>query len=165
MKKIILSGKYGNGQYAIVNDEMSDLVLGYKNWCCTRSGYVYTQVKRKNVYLHRLVIGAKRGEEVDHINRDKLDNRKSNLRLVKHFQNSSNKGLQKNNKSGYIGVNWLKKQKKWRAEIQVCGKSIHLGLFDDARKAAFVRDGAAQIYFGEYGSYNFEKEETYSDES
>lgn len=99
--------------------------------------------------MHRLVIGAKKGEIVDHINRNKLDNRRSNLRIVTPSQNQMNKGHQKNNKSGYVGV--FRNGKSWSAQISVNRDQKYLGTYRDIKDAVRARNEAVREYFGEHG--------------
>lgn len=90
---------------------------------------------RKNVRLHRWLIGCPEGLEVDHINHNTLDNRKSNLRICTTFENQMNKT---NNSSGCVGVRWHSQGKKWNARIVINGKEKSLGMFktfDDAVNA------------------------------
>lgn len=81
------------------------------------SGYAMYRDKNKNKYLHHLILNKKKGYEIDHINRNKLDNRRNNLRIVTYSQNKLNINLQKNNKSGITGVYWCPSIKYWRASI------------------------------------------------
>ena len=110
----------------------------------------------KRVLLHRAILGLHDGDKriSDHINHDPLDNRRENLRIVNHAQNSANSSLPINNTSGYKGVIW--NGKNWTAQITVSGKSIYLGTFDDKLDAAAAYDIAALKYFGEYAYCNFE---------
>lgn len=94
--------------------------------------------------------------EVDHINNIKDDNRIINLRISTKSQNSANKTLQKNNKSGYRGV--YLKQGKWCTTIRVNQKKIHLGLFSCKHKAASEYNKAAHLHFGEFAYQNTIKE-------
>jgi hypothetical protein len=101
--------------------------------------------------LHRFVIGEPpKGYTVDHINRDGLDNRVSNLRFATFSQNNMNKGVQKNNSSGYTGVEWHKKSQKWRARIKINRKSIALGEYKKLTDAVKARKEAEIKYFGEF---------------
>jgi hypothetical protein len=94
--------------------------------------------------------------EVDHRRvDDTLDNRKSNLRLATHRQNMCNKKKLRTNTSGYIGVTWQKDIQRFRARIQVYGRSISLGCFADAEGAARAYDQAALTYHGEFSRLNF----------
>lgn len=112
---------------------------------------------------HRLIMGVTDPKiQVDHINGNKLDNRKENLRLATNQQNSCNVGPQKNNTSGYKGVGWCKKSKKYQVRIKGKNKQVWLGLFDDIVEAARAYDRAALKYHGEFAYTNFPKE-TYND--
>lgn len=96
--------------------------------------------KIRKVLLHRLVMDAPTGMDVDHIHNDTLDNRKSQLRIINRQGNAQNrKGPQINNTSGFLGVTWAANNRKWCAYSKLDGKRIHLGLFDtpaEAGKAA-----------------------------
>ena len=102
------------------------------------------------VFLHRLLTNCPDDMMVDHINRDPLDNRKSNLRIVSNQQNSMNKGLQKRNTSGHKGVSWDKSKNKWYTYITVNYKLINLGRFSILEDAVEVRRQAEIKYFGDY---------------
>lgn len=97
--------------------------------------------KRDSHFLHRWITGAQKGQVVDHINHNTLDNKRStNLRVVTNAENIQNRiKLQKNNTSGVSGVVWDKRRGKWKAQIQVNAKMINLGSYknkDDAVKIA-----------------------------
>jgi hypothetical protein len=97
--------------------------------------------------MHRELLSAPAGLEVDHINGDKLDNRRANLRLATIGQNRQNAARRKDNTSGVKGVSWKRGENKWRARIVVDGKERHLGLFDrleDAERA--VRTGREALH-------------------
>ena len=96
---------------------------------------------------------------IDHINRDKLDNRKCNLRISDKTGNNRNVGLQKNNTSGITGVGWNRQMNKWIAQITVNYKTIYLGSFNDKEDAIKCRLMAEKKYFGEYApqQYLFDK--------
>lgn len=101
-------------------------------------------------YLHRYIMSCPEDMVVDHINGDKLDNRKSNLRICTMAQNGFNNKTYITNNSGYPGVGWHKKSNKWRARIQVHGRQIYLGIFDSLEDAIYARQQAEIEYFGEY---------------
>ena len=92
-------------------------------------------------------MGKKAGYEIDHINRDVLDNRKTNLRFVTHSQNIINAKIQSNNKSGHKGVSWAKHMNKWRAQIKDNGKTKHLGYFLNIKDAIKIRKIKEQEYY------------------
>ena len=98
----------------------------------------YSSGKRKNIFLHRFIMNCPEGKEVDHINGDKLDNRKSNLRICTRSENAKNRRISKNNTSGFKGVHWHKGNKKWFAEICSNGKRIY-GRGYNTKEEAFYR--------------------------
>jgi len=95
--------------------------------------------------------------EIDHINGDKLDNRRSNMRIVTHQQNAFNQKRRCTNTSGYIGVSGVKDSDSYEAYIHIHGRKHHLGVFNNARNAARTRDCVAKLIFGEYARLNFQK--------
>lgn len=159
--KIPLKGKYGNGKYVIVDDEDFSKVKDI-NWNLTKLGYplktTFETGKSHNersaftVYLHRLIIDCPKGMVVDHINQNKLDNRKENLRIATHGQNHLNQGLQKNNTSGFKGVTKMKEL--WEARIKFNQKTIHIGKFEDKKEAALAYNKKALELFGSFALLN-----------
>lgn len=97
-------------------------------------------------------MGAKPGEEIDHINGEHFDCRKSNLRICTHSQNIANDGPKKNNKLGVKGVDF--QQGKYRATIRVNYKKIFIGYFDTLREAAVAWNEASKKFFGEFAYQN-----------
>jgi len=102
------------------------------------NGYVGRNAKPgEHIYLHRLIMDAPEGIEVDHINHNKLDNRRENLRLATRLQNARNcYGYRGNTK---VGVSYFKLRKKWRAYIWYGGKHVHIGLFKTKNEALVAR--------------------------
>ena len=101
-------------------------------------------------YVHRDVLNAKKGQSVDHINGNKLDNRKENLRICTHTENMWNTKTPKTNKSGIKGVHWQEDRQKWSAQIAYKNKTIALGRFDSFEDAVKARLNAEKKYHGDY---------------
>jgi len=106
----------------------------------------------KFVAMHRLVVDAPEGIQVDHINLDSLDNRRCNLRVCTNGNNQMNSALRSHNTSGYKGVDFS--QGMWRARIVKQGKEVFLGRFDSPEEAAGAYDRAANDLFGEFAKTN-----------
>lgn len=124
-----------NGEFAVVDDE-DYLFYSKWSWKKHRGGYaVRTKGKNGIYYMHRSITNAKDGYQVDHINGNKLDNRKCNLRVVTRSQNALNVGVKRNNKSGHKGVYWDKARGKWSVQLTFEGKTYCLGRFIDKDKA------------------------------
>ena len=103
--------------------------------------------------MHWDIIGKPRNKfETDHINGDRLDNRKINLRICTRSQNNMNKGIQKNNNSGFKGVVFFKG--KWMAHIQINNRNIYLGVFDNIKDAAQAYNEAAIRYHKRFAVLN-----------
>lgn len=158
MKKIPLT----KGQFALVDDEDFDF-LNQWSWCFHLGyairGHKNPSGKKRHLPMHRVINKTPLGKETDHINENKLDNQRSNLRTASHSQNKFNKGPQQNNTSGYKGVTFIKTRKKWQAQIQGNGKRPSLGYFDTAIEAAKAYDTASYKLHGEFGFRNFQETE------
>jgi hypothetical protein len=142
MKKIKLT----KGFYATVDDEDFEW-LSQWSWCFT-NGYALRATNRgERFYMHRVINKTPKGLETDHINRDRLDNRRSNLRTVTRIQNSRNHGAHKHNSTGIRGVVWRKNERMYCAQIGVNKKKISLGYFHDINLAIEARR-KAEIYYG-----------------
>lgn len=155
MKEIALS----QGKVSIISDKDFDEVSVFK-WSFTH-GYARRTVKldgvKNGVYLHRFLMGAKSGEEVDHINGNPLDNRRENLRLCTHSENLKNKKTPSHNTSGYKGVSYFKhgkRLKRWKVEIKVGGKAKCLGYYFTPIEAATVYNRKAIEIYGEFAKLN-----------
>lgn len=145
--------------FAWVDDEDFDRVSRYK-WTLDTNGYVVRKetlpgkVKRK-VLLHRFIMNAPHGFDVDHEDHDPLNNLKSNLRICTRSQNSMNRGPKPGSSSQYKGVSFHKRDKAWRACLTVSGQRIDLGYHYTEQEAAIAYDYAAYAYFGEFAYLNF----------
>lgn len=117
-------------------------------------GYVQIRIDGRSYQAHRLawlwMVGALPTDHVDHINRDRADNRWGNLRLASRSQNMGNRSISRNNTSGVKGVIWHKDAGKWMACIKINGKRRYLGYFLDIDAAAAAYADAARQHFGEY---------------
>lgn len=122
-------------------------------WCKDRSnGYVKGTVAGRKVSIHRYLLGFPEGI-VDHINRNKNDNRKCNLRICTMSESNMNRGVQRSNKIGIKGVALCQqrdRRSKYKAQINVDGRRIFLGWHRTQEEAKKVYDAAAKKYFGEF---------------
>ncbi len=148
MKKIKLT----KGKYALVDNEDFER-LSKHSWYFDRyaQGNIRENGKQKHWRMHWSVIGRpQKGFEVDHVNGNKLDNRKENLRVVIHGENQRNKGKYKNNTSGFKGV-WLNKRAdRWIAQIRINKNRLNLGTFKDKKLAYQAYCNACAKYHGEF---------------
>lgn len=146
-----------SGEVAIVDNEDYDYLSGIK-WSRTGpidSPYVYASCHSNGNagLMHRFIMKPSKGDVIDHINHNTLDNRKCNLRVGTQSQNLMNMGMRSDNTSGVTGVSFEKWSSKWRASIQVDKKSIKLGRFTSMEQAIEAREKAEKIYFGDH-AYN-----------
>lgn len=121
-----------------------------KKICLLNIGYAY--LSKENKYVHEIIMGDydKSKFQIDHINKNKLDNRKCNLKLVTQLENLLNKNIQSNNKSGVRGVRFNVKKNKWIARIGVNKKDIHLYQGDSFEEAVRIRKENEIKYYGRY---------------
>ena len=145
---------------AIVDDDIV-VELGKYSWYLDSYGYAMRHSprgdgKQHSIAMHRNILGLAYGDgkQVDHINHDKLDNRRENLRICSYAQNQMNQRPQ-NGTSSYKGVNFHKQRGKWQARITIDGKQKYLGSFKIEELAALAYDMAAVYNFGEYACTNF----------
>lgn len=158
MKKI----KLQSGKYTKVDDDNYEYLNQFKwRWRkLTNSLYVYRMYyigngKYKHESMHRIIMNAPKGMDVDHIDHNGLNNQKSNLRIVTRSQNMMNtKKIQKNKSSKYKGVVWFKPIKKWQVRIMINYKYISIGYFDSEDEAGLAYNKKAQELYGEYAYYN-----------
>ncbi len=137
-------------------DDYEKFVKGYK-FRLNKDGYVVYSSRKdglNNKLLHRIIMGEPDGKEVDHINGNKRDNRRENLRLCNKSENNRNRGKKSTNTSGFKGVSWIKREGKWQAQISVGdGKSKHLGYFDDPETAYRSYCAAATKFHGKFAHF------------
>jgi hypothetical protein len=157
MKEIQLT----RGKVAIVDDADFEELNCHK-WQFNPLGYAHrivslTKNKHKTClgfYMHREIFFLQKGETIDHINGNKLDNRKENLRICTFQENSWNRKIPRNNKSGYKGVYWRKKENRWVAAIKKDNKVYYLGFFKEKISAAKAYNQGAKKYFGKFARLN-----------
>lgn len=114
------------------------------SWCIDSGGYAIGWHAGRLIRMHRLVMKARKGQLVDHINRDKLDNRRANLRFCTSGQNRVNAENRSDNMSGHRGVFWSKQAGKWSAQISIGGRQKHLGFFQKKEQAIRAYRSAAR---------------------
>ena len=158
MTKLITLTK---GKFAIVDDEDYDFINQWKwhiaSGYATRSKYlgiINGKKMTKAIIMHREINKTPEGMDTDHINMDRLDNRKSNLRNATRSQNFMNKKSKTNSSSRFKGVFWYKKYNKWQSALKINGKIKFLGYFIDEVSAARAYNEAAVKYFGEFAQLN-----------
>lgn len=139
-------------------DDVDFEKLSKIKWQCNSNGYATCGIgkkgKQRTKLLHRVLLNPPKNLQVDHINGNRLDNRRINLRVCTNRQNSANQQTPKHNTSGFKGVTWHKINKNWNAGIKILGKRIHLGVFQDKKSAARAYNKAAKIYFGSFAKLN-----------
>lgn len=151
--KCINSNTKPQTEFLIDLEDLEKIKTSWWNYGTIHNGKIY--VKNKDcVYVHRFVMNAKKGEQIDHINGNTLDNRKRNLRFCTNSQNASNKEKQINNTSGYKGVCYDKAKNKWKAQIAKHNKNYFIGLFDNKEQAAIAYNKKAIELHGEFARLN-----------
>jgi len=119
-------------------------------WYITGKGSAMTCANSSGCTLYQWLINPQKGYEVDHIDRDRMNNCRNNLRICTHQQNQCNQYLQSNNTSGVIGVRFYKPRNKYVARIKYWGKDIHLGYYINKTEAMQARNEGAKLLFGEF---------------
>lgn len=149
------------GQVALVDDEDFEFLLSFENWFAQldlKTIYARTKIKGRATPMHRLIVERVlryfKGD-VDHKDRNGLNNQRSNLRVATASQNAANSSLRETNISGFKGVSWSKATGKWRAQIGINGTHFHLGCFNDPIEAAKAYDCAAYSTWKEFAWLNF----------
>lgn len=114
-------------------------------WCNTELNYIYTNINKRKVYLHRFIMSPTDDMVVDHINHDTTDTRKCNLRVCTQQENTRNKVSE--------GVSKRCDTNRWEAYVFINNKKIHLGYFDTKEEALDARKDGEKKYYKEF-AYN-----------
>ena len=144
-------------QFAIVDDEWHEKISRFK-WSLTSAGYAMRikqmNGRRINVLMHREILGTPAGMVTDHINGDKLDNRRSNLRFSTKSQNAMNRKINANNKTGYRGVFWVTRLNCYIAKLQVERRDVFSRCFHSQHEAAIIWNYYATKHYGDFAVLN-----------
>lgn len=156
MKKIKLKSRQQDRD-ALVEDEDFELVNKHSWFYCNgyASSYIggYVNSKKKQTKMHRMIMDAPWNKEVDHVNGNKLDNRRSNLRICSMADNKKNKGFSKNNTSGFKGVSWSKTLNYWIASITV-NRKVFVKYCKSKEEAAKKYNLMAMEHHGSFAKLN-----------
>jgi hypothetical protein len=155
MKKIILT----KGKFALVDDEDFEWLNKF-SWHYSDNGYAVGRTSKtsgkKCIWMHREILGTPIGMDTDHIDMNKLNNQRSNLRICSRSQNMMNTKRQQNNTTGFRGVRILR-GKSFQSYININKRRIHLGTFPDLISAAKAYDAKSKELFGEFAYLNLRK--------
>lgn len=163
MKVINLASRSDPGAVTVVDDEDYPFISQW-NWRLSDNGYAIRHVshqgKKYVIRMHRVLAGAPEGAQVDHVNGDRLDNRRANLRLATNRENSCNRNRRRKVLVRLKGVYQTRSGNRWYSRIRVSGRAIYLGTFDSKEDAARAYDKAAKMHHGRFAVLNFEWQST-----
>jgi DUF4097 and DUF4098 domain-containing protein YvlB len=145
------------GKLAIVDDNDYDWAMQWK-WQVSSEGYAVRSAHDikygKKVRMHRALVNAPDGFEVDHINGNRLDNRRQNLRICTHKDNQRNMSKKRGASSIYKGVHWNSRDKRWIVKIKTNEKQVCVGRYKLEVEAAIAYNNAAKKIYGEFARLN-----------
>ena len=150
----IYNNKKNRVASAIIDADDVDKVKKY-TWFLDSDGYVIAHYGKTTIKLHRLVYGCTQGQEIDHEDLNKLNNRKRNLHICTRSQNNFNRRIL--NPSGLKGISYHKKRKHWVAQITSQGLHYNLGAFQSKEDAAKAYNSAAVKLAGKFAHLNFQR--------
>lgn len=160
-KKIYLQGKNGQGKFTLVSDKDYERLNQWR-WNISSVGYVsrnrYINKISVKILMHREIMNTPDGLYTDHINHNKLDNRRENLRVCTPTQNAMNSSTRNRNKLGIKGVVWQADRNKFAVYAKVNGKSRFFGRFESLQDAANKYNEIALKYFGRFAKINTDDE-------
>lgn len=147
---------FNNGGHFFIDAEDLEKVKKL-TWFASKRGYPAAHLpqnkgRSRQICIHRYLLDFPEGYDVDHINGNKLDNRRSNLRICTHQENMFNQRIKSNNSTGFKGVSKNKATGRYEAYVHHSGKKHYLGLFDTPQEAAIARKQAAFTLFGEFAN-------------
>lgn len=158
--------KLTQGKVALVDDCDFEELNKFKwhAYQCGKNFYagrgIWVDGKTYSIKMHRQILGLTTSKiHCDHINGNGLDNRRCNLRKCTHAENQRNVGINRLNKTGFKGVSWHSRDKRFEAKIRIEGVKKHIGYFVSVSDAARAYDEAAKKYHGEFAKLNFPKNE------
>ena len=156
MKEMLLS----KGELCLVSDEDYDWICHlkwYRGTCGYAVVYIYCPKTKKQhgLFMHRVILRLKSNESCDHINGNRLDNRRENLRIATQAENVRNASAQKGSTSKFKGVYWNKRRKKWHSQVRIGSTRFHLGFYKEEEEAGRAYDKKASELFGEFARLNF----------
>lgn len=153
------------GKIALVDDEDYEYLMQWKwqafyqqnthSFIARRMTSKRKEGERKSIIMHRIIMNAQKGQIIDHINHDTLDNRKENLRFCTHSENMQNRTIQSNNKARYKGIYWRKSRNCWEVRVHKNCKLKRVKCVHDKIEAALVYDEFAEEVHGEFAKLNF----------
>lgn len=154
LNKYDLTHDYGigytsNGETFYFDLEDYDLIKKY-TWRLNEHGYAVSVCFGKTIRMHILIMNPENGYVVDHINHNTSDNRKINLRVIRHYQNITYAKTYSNNTSGRKGVYYDKSRNKWMVLITYNKKTYHIGRFDNFDDAVKARENAERSIHKEF---------------
>ncbi len=141
-----------NGGFTLIDREDLPKLSGY-TWY-QHCGYARARTNEGEVHLSHLLLTCPEGYEIDHINRNRLDNRKENLRIATRSENCANRGSFSHSSSRFKGVHWSKKSKRWEVAIRKDGRQEYIGSFDDEVAAASAYNHYAREMWGPFAVLN-----------
>jgi len=150
---VVLYDTYGIEKVKTFVDRSDLAIVKQHKWHENNKGYAMTVINGKKEFMHNILLGKKRGAEIDHIDGDPLNNRRNNLRRCTHQQNMRNRHHCSSNRSGIIGVAFYSYRNAWVARINYDGKSHHIGSYKTMEAAIAARVAAAKKHFKEFSPH------------
>jgi hypothetical protein len=145
------------GGHKVLVDSDAILLIAGRRVSINGKGYAGLSVDAHSIPLHRFILSAPAGVDVDHINRDRKDCRRSNLRFCSQSHNNANTKLRLDNSTGYRGVHFNKCSGRYIAQISIAGRGKHIGSFSTPEAAAIAYNEQAICIHGSFATINILK--------